>query len=90
MGLNKQLRTRYNVPKNIKGVVVTAVKNNSIAAKSGLNVGNVISQISQKEVTKPENAKKILDEALNKKQESLLIQIYENGFSRFVILKLQD
>ncbi len=90
MGLNKQLRTRYNVPKNIKGVVVTAVKNNSIAAKSGLNVGNVISLISQKEVTKPENAKKILDEALDKKQESLLLQIYENGFSRFVILKLQD
>ena len=34
--------------------------------------------------------KKIFDKANNDKLESLLIQIYFDGFSRFLILKLQD
>ena len=90
MGLNKQLRTKYNVPKNIKGVVITAVKKGSLAAKSGLNVGNVILQISQTEIKKPEDVKKIFDKAKKDKLESLLIQVHLDGFSRFLILKLQD
>lgn len=89
LGLNKNTRTRYNVPSNVYGAVITAVKNNSIAANSGLNVGSVISQISQKEIKKPKDAKKILDDAVDKNLESVLIQVYEEGFSRFLILKLK-
>ena len=47
-GLNTETRSAYNIPKNVDGVVVTAVKRDSFAAKAGLNVGTVISQISQK------------------------------------------
>ena len=89
LGLNKNTRTRYNVPSNVYGAVITAVKNNSIAANSGLNVGSVISQISQKEIKMPKDAKKILDDAVDKNLESVLIQVYEEGFSRFLILKLK-
>ncbi len=90
LGINKQTRDRYNIPKNVKGVVITAVKKGSLAAKSGLNVGNVISQISQTEIKKPEDVKKIFDKATKDKLESLLVQVYSDGFSRFLILKLQD
>jgi len=88
-GLNSETRQRYNIPKNVNGVVITAVKRDSFASKAGLNVGGVISQISQKEVKKPKDAKKILEDSLKDSLESVLLQVYENEFSRFLILKLK-
>ncbi len=89
LGINKETRTRYNLSKNVKGVVITAVKRDSFAAKAGLNVGNVISQIAQKEVKTPKQAKEILDGFLKKKSDSALLQVFEGEFSRFLILKLK-
>ena len=63
VGLTKETRTQYNLPKNLKGVVITAVKRDSFAAKAGLTVGSVISQISQKNVKTADEAKKIFDDA---------------------------
>jgi len=88
IGLNSQVRSKYNIPEQIKGVAITAVKTNSFAANSGLNVGNVISQISQQEVSDPDDVKRILDTSLKSKMESVLVQVYEDGFSKFLILKL--
>merc|ERR1711991_634397 len=88
-GLNSQTRTAYSIPKNVDGVVVTAVKRDSFAAKAGLNVGTVISQISQVNVKKPSEVKKLLDNMKKKGADAALIQIFENNFSRFLILKLK-
>ena len=88
-GLNSQTRASYNIPKNVNGVVVTAVKRDSFAAKAGLNVGTVISQISQTVVKSPSEAKKILEGMKKKGADAALIQVFENNFSRFIILKLK-
>ena len=37
-GLNSETRTKYNVPNNVSGVVITAVKRDSFAAGAGLSV----------------------------------------------------
>ena len=89
VSLNSEIRKKYNVPKSVKGVSITAVKTNSFAANSGLNVGNVISQVSQQDVSEPEAVKKILEQSLKDKMESVLLQVYEDGFSKFLILKLK-
>ena len=89
LGLNKETRSKYNISKNVNGVVITAVKRDSFAAKAGLNVGNVISQIAQKDVDQPSQAKKILEDFLSKDSDSALLQVYEGDFSRFLILKLK-
>ena len=88
-GLNSETRTKYNVPNNVSGVVITAVKRDSFAASAGLSVGSVISQISQQNIKKPQDAKKIFDESIKKGVDSVLIQVFENNFSRFLILKLK-
>ena len=88
-GLNSQTRASYNIPKNVNGVVVTAVKRDSFAAKAGLNVGTVISQISQTSVKDPSEAKKLLEGMKKKGADAALIQVFENNFSRFIILKLK-
>ena len=50
---------------------------------------SAISQISQQNIKKPQDAKKIFDESIKKKVDSVLIQVFENNFSRFLILKLK-
>ena len=89
LGLNKNSRTKYNIPDSVKGVVITAVKRDSFAAKAGLNVGNVISKIAQKEIQEPSQAKKVFDDFIKKKADSILLQVFEGEFSRFLILKLK-
>ena len=89
LGLNKNTRTKYNISESVKGVVITAVKRESFAAKAGLNVGNVISQISQKDIQEPSQAKKIFDDFIKKDADSIPLQVFEGEFSRFLILKLK-
>ena len=89
LGLNSELRKKYNLPSNLKGVVITAVKRDSFASRAGLTVGSVISQISQNSVTSAEEAKKIFDDSSKKGLESLLLQVFQNDFSRFLILKIK-
>ena len=62
VGLTKDTRSQYNLPKNLKGVVITAVKRDSFASRAGLTVGSVISQISQVNVKSADDAKKIFDD----------------------------
>jgi serine protease Do len=88
-GLNSDTRSKYNIPKNVTGVVVTAVKRDSFAQKAGLNVGTVIMQISQKNIKRPSEAKKILQKFSDDSAESVLLQVFESNFSRFLILKLK-
>ena len=89
VGLTKETRSQYNLPKNLKGVVITAVKRDSFASNAGLTVGSVISQISQINVKSADEAKKIFDDAAKKGTESVLLQVYQNDFSRFLILKIK-
>ena len=83
------IRDQYKIDENISGSVITGVKNNSPASNAGLSVGNVISQVSQKEITSAKQAKQIFDDAVKKNMDSVLVQIYQNGFPRFIPLKLK-
>ncbi len=89
LGLNKETRSKYNISKNVNGVVITAVKRDSFASKAGLNVGNVISQIAQKDIERPAEAKQIFEKFLKKDSDAVLLQVFEGDFSRFLILKLK-
>ena len=55
--------------------------------KAGLTVGSVISQISQVNVKSADEAKKVFDDAIKKGVDSVLLQVFQNDFSRFLILK---
>ena len=83
------IRDQYDIDESISGSVITGVKNNSPASNAGLSVGNVISQVSQKKITSAKQAKQIFDDAVKRNMDSVLVQIYQNGFPRFIPLKLK-
>ena len=48
----------------------------------------VISQIAQKNIDNPSKAKEIFEDFIKRKADSILLQVYEGDFSRFLVLKL--
>ncbi len=86
--LNKELRDQYNIAENINGILITGVKNNSLAFNEGLRVGDVISQISQINVKDASQAEKIIKDFLEQKADLILLQVFQNGFPRFIPFKL--
>ena len=86
--LTKELQNQYNIAENIKGVVITGVKNNSLAFNEGLRVGDVVSQISQINVENASQAEKVFRDFIDKKADLILLQIFQNGFPRFLPFKL--
>ncbi len=87
--ISEELRSQYNLAPGITGTIITGVKNDSPAYDLGLRVGDVISQISQETIKTATQAKEIFVKARKQKIESVLVQIYQNGFPRFVPLNIE-
>jgi serine protease Do len=59
--LSAELRSRYNIPDNVTGVVVTDVKNVSAAGEANINEGDVISEIQGQRVANVDQFKEVVD-----------------------------
>ena len=74
--LSSTIREKFNIPKNINGVVVVKIESNSLAAKNELKVGDIITKINNKVVKTPEEIEKIIDE--NKNQSNYFFIYRDN------------
>ncbi len=71
-----------------KGVVVTAVDPDGIAAGQGFQVGDVILDVGGKSVSSPAEVRKELDVARKKGKHTVLFRVKSSGGTRFVALPL--
>jgi len=85
--LNEQLRREAHVPKSVKGVIVTAVADDSPLAALGIQPGDVIQSINQQPVTTPQQAEAKLKEAQTGKKNALLL-INRHGTNEYLALSL--
>lgn len=83
--LTSDMRKRLKLPKGVDGVVVTAVKGGSAAAKGGLQRGDVIVEAGWKSVSSTAELKK----ALKSRKKQILLRIYRNDGYLFVPLNLK-
>ncbi len=83
--LNDTVRKRFDIDKGVKGVVVTAVSDDSIAADSGIEIGDVISEAGQQEV---KSTKALAEQVKTAKKDSkpLLLLINRKDDLRFVAI----
>ena len=81
--LDRAARQQYDIPENIKGVVVTEVDPNSAAADAGLQPGDVIQELNRKPVKTAQEAVDMTEHASDK---TTLLRVWRNGGSRFVVV----
>jgi serine protease Do len=88
--LSPQLRDKFGVDDNTKGVVVTDVKQDSVAADKGMHPGDVIIEAGQKPVRAPQELIKVIEEARKANQKSLLLRVENPQQLRYVALPLGE
>lgn len=87
--LSLDLRSRYNIKGNIKGVVITGIDANSEAAKSKLSVGEVIVKVATQSVDDPAQFKERVEQLKKDgKRSAILMVSNRDGQQRFVALSV--
>ena len=81
--LDSQTRSQINAPTNVKGAVVADVSPDSAAYEAGLRRGDVIEEINRKPVASAEDAVKLTE---NVKDKKILLRVWGQGGSRFVVV----
>jgi serine protease Do len=89
--LNPEIRKRLSIPKDVNGVLVSRVKEGSPAADKGIEAGDVIVQVDQTPVTKPDEIiQKVRDATKSGKSKSVLLLVNRHGQNRYVALTPED
>jgi serine protease Do len=83
-----QLRERYGLSDNVKGVVITKVAGGSPAAEKQLLAGDVILEVDQKPVTTPQEVAELVGKLQAQKKRSVLLFVERQGDPRFAALRL--
>jgi serine protease Do len=83
----KEIEIR-DLPKLTKGLIITEIANNS-PLKSSIKVNDIIVEVQKKKIRSVKDLKKIIEEAINSSQKTILIAIYNNqNQRRYVGVKL--
>ncbi len=97
MGLNlapltAELRERLHVGKDVKGVVVTGVAENSPLATLGIEQGDVIEQVNRHPVATPEEAAHEFGAVKNETgpEKSVLLLINRHGVNQYVAMTVEQ
>ena len=87
--LSDDVRQQFNLPEEANGVIVLNVEEGGPASEKGIRAGELIVEVSQKEVTDPAEIKKAVKKAVKDKQKSLLLLVDGEEGLRFVAVKLK-
>ncbi|TVQ83436.1 MAG: DegQ family serine endoprotease [Micavibrio sp.] len=88
--LTQELRQRFKLDRNLKGLVITTVDPSGPAAGRAIATGDVITEAGQKSVESVATLEKIVEEALKSGNRSVLLLISRGGDLRFVAVRLRE
>lgn len=86
--ITDELRTRFELPEDAKGVMVVQVDNASSAAEKGVRAGDVIVEVGQQEVNSPGEVADRVRELRDEDKPSVLLLLDRAGDLQFVAVKL--
>ncbi len=87
-GITDNLKKRFELKEDAKGVVVTEVKGAGPSAEKGLRPGDLIVEVSQEEVADPGDVARKVKEAAEAGRKSVLLLVEGQQGLRFVAIRL--
>jgi serine protease Do len=88
--MTDDLRKKFKIKDNVKGVVITGVDAGSPAADKRLNAGDVVVEVAQEQVNDADALQKRVDQLKKDGRRSALLTVSSaDGEIRFVALSLQ-
>ena len=87
--LTPEARQQFQLPADVKGVVVTEVQPGSPAAEKGLQPGDVILEANRKQVSDPKAVADAVREAAEQGDHTVLLLVQRDGQNRFVAIGLE-
>ncbi len=88
--ITDELRTRFQLAEDVKGVVIMNVAEGGAASQESLRPGDVIVEVGQEEVQSPPEILAKVNQAQQDDKKSLLLLIDRQGDLRFVALRLAE
>lgn len=89
--ITDELRAKYEIDKEVTGLVVTDVEPDSDAARKSIVEGNVIVEVKGAKVSSPDEVKKEVEAAKKSGRKSVLLLIADaKGDLRFVALSVEE
>ena len=83
-----RLIERFKLGNDTKGVVVTDVEDGGAAAEKGIRPGDVVVEVSQDEVTSPDQIAEKIEKARASGRKSVLLLLEGQGGLRFIALRI--
>jgi len=87
-GITDDLKKRYKIKDSAKGLVVVSVDRNSAAAERGIQAGDVIAEIQNEPLVKPEDLLAKLDALKKSGKKAALLLVTRGDEQRFVPLTI--
>ncbi|MFV0627135.1 MAG: Do family serine endopeptidase [Alphaproteobacteria bacterium] len=87
--VDEEMTLKYGLTKNVSGLVVTNVVENSDAANKGIVVGDVIVKIDKKDLFSIDDMKKYVADAKRENNRPVLLLVQSKDTVNFVALKLK-
>jgi serine protease Do len=87
--ITDSLREQFKLAKKSKGVVITKVDEGGSAAEKGIRVGDLIVEIGQEEVLKPNDVMRKVKEAKKQERKSVLLLLEGQSGLRFVAIRIE-
>jgi serine protease Do len=85
--IDSAARRKFDLPATLTGALVTRVEPDSAASEAGLREGDVIQQIDRKDM---ETAAEARSASRSTKDDQVLLQIWRQGGSRFVVITKKE
>jgi len=90
--IDDEARSRFKLSDKAKGVVVTSVDPNSVAADKGIQVGDIIAEAGEKEISVPGDFEQRVKELKKEGRGSILLLVLKTargGDPHFIALRLE-
>ena len=88
--LTPEIRERLKLAEDSDGVVVVHIDEGGPAAEKGIRPGDIIREVSQKEVDTPEEVKAEIEKSVKAGRKSALLLVEGQGGMRFIAVRLTD